>query len=170
MNVLYFAQHVDQSGQRFYQDMSSRTHDPGIQKIFSVLADVEKMLLDHLQELRENEEEYAKYDSVALNSSDNIFDRMLRQEEQFQFKDDIEAYNLALETERNVVDEYEKAVNRETHPEVRALLQKIVDGERHELEEIEKVYNFVNAPNEYLGWGEFSNIDEFHNFGRDVDI
>jgi hypothetical protein len=28
----------------------------------------------------------------------------------------------------------------------------------------------VNAPNQYLAWREFSNLDEFRNFGRDVDL
>jgi hypothetical protein len=28
---------------------------------------------------------------------------------------------------------------------------------------------FANAPNQYLAWGEFSNLEEFRQFGREVD-
>lgn len=31
------------------------------------------------------------------------------------------------------------------------------------------VFDFANAPSEYLAWGEFCNLEEFRQFGRDVD-
>ena len=50
------------------------------------------------------------------------------------------------------------------------MLRWLAAFERHELNEIEKLYDFANAPNCSLEWGEFSNLDEFHAFGRDVDL
>jgi hypothetical protein len=38
---------------------------------------------------------------------------------------------------------------------------------RRELESLCKLYDFVAASDEYLARGEFSNLNEFHNFGRD---
>jgi hypothetical protein len=32
------------------------------------------------------------------------------------------------------------------------------------------IYDFVNAPTDDLEWAEFSNLDEFHNFGRYQDL
>ncbi|HXV21623.1 MAG TPA: hypothetical protein VD811_11625 [Desulfuromonadales bacterium] len=49
----------------------------------------------------------------------------------------------------------------------RALFRRIASEERRELESLRKLYDFVDAPNEYLARGEFSNLNEFHNFGRD---
>jgi hypothetical protein len=34
---------------------------------------------------------------------------------------------------------------------------------------VQNIYDFVNAPTQYLAWGEFSNLDEFRQFGRDLD-
>ena len=55
------------------------------------------------------------------------------------------------------------------NPYVRVLL-RIAEEEHEHFNILENVFNFVNAPNQYLAWGEFSNLDEFRNFGRDVDI
>jgi hypothetical protein len=46
------------------------------------------------------------------------------------------------------------------------LLRRIATEERRELESLRQLFDFVNAPNEFLAWGEFSNLNEFHNFGR----
>lgn len=32
------------------------------------------------------------------------------------------------------------------------------------------IFQFVNAPNQSLAWGEFSNVVKFRQFGRDVDV
>jgi hypothetical protein len=49
------------------------------------------------------------------------------------------------------------------------MLQAIAEEENRHVEDFQSVYDFINAPNQYLAWGEFNNIDEFHQFGRDVD-
>lgn len=49
---------------------------------------------------------------------------------------------------------------------MKRMLLRIAAMERHELNDLEQLFDFVNAPNESLEWGEFSNLDEFHNFGR----
>ncbi|PLX72913.1 MAG: hypothetical protein C0615_11565 [Desulfuromonas sp.] len=169
MNVLDFASQISQSGLRFYLDMSALSRLAGIKKIFSKLASDEIKLLGFIRKLKDENTSYIKYDSSTLNDQGNIFKRLIREEEALHPGDDIEAYRLALEAEQSIVDGYEKAIRTEKNPEVKELLQKIAGEEKHELEEIEGAFNFVNAPNEYLEWGEFSNLGEFHNFGRDVD-
>lgn len=169
MNIIDFATHVDQSGQRFYQEMASRVQHEGLKSIFSSLASDERRLLSRIGEFA-RDAEYSRYESDALNESENVFDHLISQEDHLHVRDDVNACQLALEAERKVVDVYAKAIHLETQPDARRLLRKIVAEEQGELEEIEKLYNFINAPNEHLEWGEFSNLGEFHNFGRDVDV
>jgi len=52
---------------------------------------------------------------------------------------------------------------------VRSLLLKIAGEEHKHFNILENIFHFVNAPNQYLAWGEFSNLDEFRQFGRQVD-
>ena len=49
------------------------------------------------------------------------------------------------------------------------LLLQIAEEEHKHFTILENVYNFVNAPNEQLEWGEFSNLGEFRQYGRDLD-
>jgi len=42
--------------------------------------------------------------------------------------------------------------------QVKALLNWFVEDEKRHLEEIEGIYEFVEAPRSYLEWGEFSNL------------
>ncbi|NLC70291.1 MAG: hypothetical protein GX751_02900 [Desulfuromonadaceae bacterium] len=49
-------------------------------------------------------------------------------------------------------------------------MKKIAAEEEKHFQLVENLFRFTNAPNQYLAWGEFSNISEFSNFGRHVDI
>ena len=84
-----------------------------------------------------------------------------------KFNDDLEAYHYVMRVEAAICRLYEDAARREPNPEVQGLLRRIATEERRELESLRRLYDFVNAPNEFLAWGEFSNLNEFHNFGRD---
>jgi len=44
----------------------------------------------------------------------------------------------------------------------------LIDHEQHDCSMVEELYEFVNAPNEYLANAEFGNLDEFHQFGRQI--
>jgi rubrerythrin len=64
---------------------------------------------------------------------------------------------------------YEDAAEKEENKDVKAILLRIAEEEHKHFEVLENIYDFVNAPNQFLAWREFSNLDEFRNFGRDVD-
>lgn len=170
MKVLDFAKEIDQSGLCFYEEMAMRAETPGVRRIFTMLAQDEQQLLQRLDTMKTQQAKVAKYDSSALNQGINAFEQLRRQMDQLEIHDDVAAYQLAMEAEQQVVRQYMLAARQETRPEVRHLLRDIATVEQHELEEIEQLYHFTNAPSEYLEWGEFSNTGEFHNFGRDVDI
>jgi len=81
----------------------------------------------------------------------------------------LEAYQYAMKLEADSFHFYEEAAEKETDPVVKKLLTQVAMEEHQHFTILENVYNFVNAPNEYLEWGEFSNLGEFRQFGRDVD-
>jgi rubrerythrin len=169
MKIIDFARNMDRSAQHYYEGLAEKAGQIGPQRIFNMLAHDEEALLARLQRIQERMGARADLDSRALDGRVNVFQRLQRRERPV-VTDDIDAYHLALEAERQVLRQYEQALANETEPEARRLLQRIADQERHELEEIEHLYAFTNAPQQYLEWGEFSNLSEFHNFGRDVDM
>lgn len=167
MNIIDFARDTERSGRRYYQEMAARTDHIGSRRIFSMLARDEEMLLARLERLEEITPK-SEAESQALNGGVNVY-RRLRRQPQSIVNDDLDAYRLAIEAEREVLRQYEQALAVEVDPHARRLLNRIADQERNELNEIEQLYAFASAPLRNLEWGEFSNLEAFHNFGRDID-
>jgi rubrerythrin len=165
MKVLRFAQEIDESAQRFYEEMADRAKDPGVSAIFHMLAEDEGALL---KRHRARAAKTDSYDAEALDTGVNVFEQLRRREDQLMVPDDVAAYRLALEAEREVLRQYRHAARTERHPAVKRLLATIASDEQQHVVELESLYDFANAPNHYLAWGEFSNLEEFHNFGRDI--
>ena len=83
---------------------------------------------------------------------------------------DLEAYQLALEAERKIVGQYREVLDKVGDPALKRSLLRVLALDKQELEELERLHDFVNAPTDALEWGEFSNLDEYHNFGRYTDL
>ncbi len=166
MNVFDFAMDIERSGIKYYQRLAQKAEAMGIRRIFSMMARDEEEMLEKFQAMRARVQHTTMEDSRTLERADNIFNRLLDERDALDLKTDLEAYTYVVEVEEAICRLYEDAAERESNPEVKGLLQKIGAEEHRELERLQNLYDFVNAPNEYLAWGEFSNLDEFHNFGR----
>lgn len=164
MNVLRFAQEVDQSARNFYEEMASRTENPGVRRIFDMLAEDERELLSRHIQLAAKA---AGVDAETLDRGVNVFEQLRRQEDRLSVDNDLAAYRLALDAEREVLQQYRSAANTEARPQARELLIEMAGDEQKHVEELENLYDFASAPNHYLAWGEFSNLGDYHNFGRD---
>ena len=166
MNVIEYARSTEESGVRFYQEMADRSNPEGVKRIFTMLAHDEELLLEKLQRLQEKNPEMSKQNIRVLNLSNNVFEKLRKQENKFNIGTDVEAYQLACTAEREILRTYEKATKAATETELIKALMQLTAMERHELTELEGMLDFANTPNQSLAWGEFSNIDEFHDFGR----
>jgi len=166
MNVFDYAMSIERSGRKFYRSVADRTAVPGVRTIFNMMASDEEELLERFRSMKAAQS-MTLADSRALERAGNIFADKLNEREALQIDNDLDAYHYVMRIEREICRIYEEAFEREANPEVKGLLRRIASEERRELESLRKLYEFVNAPNEYLAWGEFSNLGEFHNFGRD---
>ena len=166
MEVLRFAQEIDRNGQLFYQEMAERAESVGVRNIFQMLAQREARLLARLAT---RAVEADAVDAPTLDQRVNVFDQLRRQEDHLAVGNDVAAYRLALDAEREVVFQYETAAAAEESPALRKVLAEIAEDEREILAELEQLYDFTNAPNNFLAWGEFSNLGEFRNFGQNLD-
>ena len=169
MNIFDFAQTVEKSGQLFYREMAKACRQQGLENVFNMLAEDQARLLKKLADLKFRYADVEMEDCKSLKSKDNVFESLRKNRKDIVVTNDIEAYELALDAERRIYAQYERAIALENDAATRNLLRRIAASDRGELRDIEQVYDFVNAPNEFLEWGEFSNLDEFHNFGRYVD-
>ncbi|PLX83633.1 MAG: ferritin [Desulfuromonas sp.] len=167
MNVFDFAIDLERSGRQFFQKLAEKSEHEGVRTIFAMMAEDEQELLEKFQAMRVSTQASTMEDSWALEYAKNVFQEGLNEYEALQIDNSLEAYNYVMKVEKDIYSLYLKAAERETNGDVKGLLLKIAEEERRELDNIRRVYDFVNAPNEFLAWGEFSNLGEFYNFGRD---
>ncbi len=166
MKVLDFAMEMDLSGRDFYRRMARRTSDQGARRIFERMAMEEERMVDSYRRMLKSGRPELVAESMLLELQENPFRQPAPRA---VAQDELEAYRMTLEMERKVCNLLAAAAHQEADPPARRMLKEVAAKECHELEEMENLYSFVNAPNEYLAWGEFSNLDEFHNFGRYED-
>ena len=172
MDVFKFGKKMELDGKEFYEDQARKVGVPGLQNIFRRLAEDEQKHYDILLRLEQENPDASMADSNVLDEAKNVFEALNASEDKPSSIDggDLEGYHHAMQIEADSFRLYEKAAAEEQNESVRELLQRIAREEHRHFNILESVYNFVNAPNQYLEWGEFSNLDEFRNFGRDVDI
>jgi rubrerythrin len=169
MNVFDFAIDMERQGRDFYQQQAQSAEREGIRKIFQMMANDEQQMIESLRKLRAATRQPEKVESSALTRLRNLYKSGLLREQASHLADDLEAYRFAIEAQSRLQTLYETAARNEENTQARRLLLQIAQEEAREVESLQKLYDFVNAPNEFLAWREFSNLDEFHNFGRYED-
>lgn len=171
MNVFDFAMKMELDGKAFYEKLAQKTDVEGLKTIFSRLAADEQKHYETFQALQGKKESTVMQNSMALEEAQNVFEGLLAQKSTLgAIRGDLEGYRYAMKVEAESFRLYEDAARREKDEKVKGLLLQIAEEERQHFNILENIYNFVNAPHQFLAWGEFSNLEEFRNFGRDVDL
>lgn len=170
MNVFAFAMKMEQDGKAFYEKLSAETELPGLRTIFTRLAADEQKHYEIFQAMQQEAQAATMEDSTVLEFARNVFEQMLVEKGKLgPIGGDLEGYRHAMKIEADSFRLYEEAAQGEKNEAVRRLLLRIAGEEHKHFNIVQNIYDFVNAPNQYLAWGEFSNLDEFRQFGRDVD-
>ena len=168
MNIFDFAIKMEQDGKAYYEKLAKDATLPGLQTIFASLAEDEQKHYDIFLALKGGEKKVAMADSTALESAKNVF-AALPKDSGDAVKDDLDSYRHAMQLEAESFRLYESAAKAEEEEGTKRLLLKIAAEEHKHFQILENVFAFANAPNQFLAWGEFSNLGEFRNFGRKVD-
>jgi len=170
MNVFDFAMRMEVDGKAYYEKLARETPLPGLRTIFTRLAEDEQKHYETFKTLKGGGKAPAMPATTILADVKNVFEDLSGEQSALQgAKGDLEAYLHAMKLEEDSFRLYEDAAARETEKDVKALLLQIAGEEHKHFDVLGNIYHFVNAPNQYLAWREFSNLDEFRQFGRDVD-
>lgn len=170
MNVYDFALKMEEDGKAYYEKLASETRQEGLKTIFTRLAEDEQKHYDIFQELKSGTKVPNMPATTVLEDAKNVFETLPQGEAALEgVSGDLEAYRHAIQLEADSFRLYEEAAGKESDPQVKTLLLQIAKEEHKHFNILGNIYQFVNAPNQFLAWGEFSNLDEFHQFGRDVD-
>lgn len=170
MNVLDFAIKMETEGKALYEELARDAALPGLKNIFLQLAADEQKHREVISALKTGAPPAGMKDTPALEQAKTVFADLLARRESFgPVKAGIDAYRRAMKLEADSFRLYEEAAGKEKAPAVKELLLRVAGEEHKHFTILQNVYDFANAPNQYLAWGEFSNLEEFRQFGRDTD-
>ncbi len=170
MNIYDFAIQMEDDGYEYYIELANSATLPGLKTIFTSLAADELKHAGLFRALKLAEPSDSIPVSNALDTAQNVFKLLPRGSEGLKnVADSLAAYQHAMKLEADSFRFYEEAANKEVDVKIKDLLLQIASEEHEHFIILENLYHFVNAPNQSLEWGEFSNLEEFHQFGRDTD-
>lgn len=169
MNVYDFAMKMELDGKAYYEKLAAAAKIAGLRNIFQGLAEDEQKHYEIFQGLK-NQASPIMAESTALENARNVFEKLIAEKSVGSpAPDELAGYQHAMKLEAESYRFYEEAAIHTPDPGIKQLLSRIAGEERKHFNILQNVFDFVNAPNQFLAWAEFSNLDEFRNFGRDVD-
>jgi rubrerythrin len=100
-------------------------------------------------------------ETTVLEGAKNLFQELMKDKTLVgSLKKDLHGYQHAMKIEADSVRLYEEMAIKEDNPETMQLFLLIANEEKKHYNIMENLYDFVLAPQNFLAWGEFSNLKE----------
>jgi rubrerythrin len=161
MNAMEFMTRFEEDALHLYEVLSCGSNDTERRTIFNLLADAQRRhlssLLDHKDRL-----ECEMCESAIVERAGTLVNgfRMLLERSDLLsgLKTDPDAFSHVVKAEEECINLLGGMAKAEPLANMRAILNWLCTEERHHLERIESIYEFMEAPRTYLEWEEFSNL------------
>jgi len=161
MNVFEFALKMEEDGKTFYETLAAETSVPELKRIFSLLASAEEEHRKSIESIK-NDTPPGNADSRVLEDVKNVFRGLLERKNILKtLEKDHDGCRRAISSAMAGIKLYDKMAAKETNPTTAKILGMLAKEERRHLEIMENIYDFVEAPKDFLAWGESSNLKEF---------
>lgn len=161
MNIFEFAMNMELDGKAYYEKLAAESNIDGLKGIFTMLAADEQKHYDTIKALKAGAD-LKMSDSGVLEKAKNIFAGLIGDKESAgSLKKSLDAYRYARKIEADSVKLYEDMAQKETNRETAQLLLRIAHEEQKHFNIMDNLYDYILAPQNYLAWGEFSNLKEF---------
>lgn len=168
MNAFSVAKKLEKDASDLYNDLALHARASSLRDLIADLA------VDHQNRYRTLNALTGKSACPADASrnlrsiTDMLLERLLTAKSGGKLQDMETFIRTIMELEATTADFYHELRSLASSPPMRKLLQQMIEQEQQDCSMVEDFYEFVNAPNEYLANAEFSNLDEFHQFGRQI--
>ncbi|HXE97792.1 MAG TPA: ferritin family protein [Dongiaceae bacterium] len=160
MNIFEFAMKMELDGKAYYEKLAAEAAVAGLKTIFVRLAADEQKHYDTILALKSGTSE-TMADTTVLEDAKNLFaDLMGDKNTVGSLKKSLDGYEHARKIEADSVRFYEDAAGKESNPDTARLLLRIANEERKHYNIMDNLYDFTLAPQNFLAWGEFSNLKE----------
>ncbi|HEY5521684.1 MAG TPA: ferritin family protein [Desulfuromonadaceae bacterium] len=160
MNIFEFAMKMELDGKEYYEKLAAETAVVGLKTIFVNLAADEQKHYDTILAMKSGTSG-AMTDSTVLKEAKNLFtDLMGDRNIVVSLQSSLDGYEQARKIEAESVRFYEDAAGKESNPDTAKLLLRIANEEKNHYNIMDNLYDFTLAPQNFLAWGEFSNLKE----------
>lgn len=161
MNTIDFISRFENDCLSFYKTLAAGAESTELKRLYELLADSRERHLDLIGTLKETVREEDMTSELAERAGHVVNGcRMALTAGDFnkEMRGDGDAFAHVFHAEEEMIKLCEGMAKAEEREQVKALLNWFVVDEKRHLEEIEGIYEFVEAPRCYLEWGEFSNL------------
>lgn len=155
MNVYEYAMKVEKEGEAYYREMAAAATNPGLQRIFTMLADEEIKHYNVFKAMMKKEE--MDLDNLnLLTDTKTIFETLSKEKENVNFDaEQIQFYKDAIAREDDAHDFYAtKAAEIEDEKEKAIFLQIAEEEEKHK-NVLEEIVLFLEEPADWVASAEF---------------
>lgn len=160
MNIFEYAMQMELDGKAYYEKLAAGTSSVGLKTIFTNLAADEQKHFETFQALKGGLSPLVA-ESKTLETNKNLFERLIADKEATAtLEKSLDGYRHGMENEAESAKLYEDAAKKEENPEIAKLLLRLAAEEWDHYRILENLYQFALAPQNYLAWGEFSNLKE----------
>ena len=160
MNIFEFAMKMELDGKAYYEKLAAETAVVGLKTIFVNLAADEQKHYDTIQTIKSGTSGVMA-DSTVLEEAKNLFAYLIGDKNIVgSLKKSLDGYEHARKIEADSVRFYEDAAGKESNPDTAKLLLRIANEEKKHYNIMDNLYDFTLAPQNFLAWGEFSNLKE----------
>ena len=161
MNVYEFAMKMEEESWLQYEKLAVEARNEELKRIFNLLAESEREHHEHLTLLKAGTSHDVAESAVLDHITSSVHDLIGNLSHGDILKDDVDGYRHVIKAEEASIRLYEKLADEEPNERTAETLRHLADEERHHLEAIENIYDFVESPKTHLDWGEFSNLKEY---------
>lgn len=160
MNIFDCAIKIEEEAKTYYEGLEAECRLPEMKHLFSMLAASEDEHRESLIKLKAGvAPETARLD--ALDGASCRFRPLVTERELLEeVENDPDLYLFTVKKEEQEIRFYEELASMEGDETTRKSLLMLAQEGRRQLSIMENIYDFVEAPRNYLAWGEFSNLRE----------
>lgn len=160
MNIFDFAMKMELDGKAYYEKLAAETTVGGLKSIFTSLAADEQKHYETILVMKTGAN-LKMADTTVLEKAKNLFEELMCDKNIIGcLNKSLDGYQHARKIEADSVKLYEDMAKQEDNPETVQLLLRIANEEKKHYNILDNLYDFVLAPQNFLAWGEFSNLKE----------
>lgn len=161
MNTLEFLARFENDCLSLYRTLAAEAASPELKELYGLLTDTRTRHLELLESLKKtvrNEDVLSEYAERAAHVINGFRMALTARDLNAEMRNDRDAFDHVIKGEEEMIRLCEGMAKTEAGEGVKALLNWFVTDEKRHLEEVEGIYEFMEAPHTYLAWGEFSNL------------